>query len=62
MLRQTTGFYLANAGQDPPAIQPYLRHKNIHHMVRYIELKPQRFKDFGRTDANFRLIFTDESH
>jgi type 1 fimbriae regulatory protein FimB/type 1 fimbriae regulatory protein FimE len=29
-------------------LQAYLGHKNIQHTVRYIELAPQRFKDFWR--------------
>jgi integrase len=39
MLRHTTGFYLANVGQDTRAIQLYLGHKNIHHTVRYSEFE-----------------------
>jgi site-specific recombinase XerD len=48
MLRHATGFYLANACQDTRAIQLYLGHKNIQHVVRYTELSPQRFKDFRK--------------
>ena len=48
MLRHATGFYLANAGHDTRAIQPYLGHKNIQHTVRYTELSPLRFKDFWK--------------
>ena len=48
MLRHSTGFKLANDGQDTRAIQHYLGHKNIHHTVRYTELSPERFKDFWR--------------
>jgi type 1 fimbriae regulatory protein FimE len=46
MLRHSTGFKLANAGQDTRAIQHYLGHKNIHHTVRYTQLSPERFKNF----------------
>lgn len=46
MLRHSTGFKLANAGQDTRAIQHYLGHRNITHTVRYTELSPERFKDF----------------
>ncbi len=46
MLRHSTGFELANDGQDTPAIQHYLGHKNIQHTVRYTELSSDRFKDF----------------
>ncbi len=46
MLRHSTGFKLANDGQDTRAIQHYLGHKNIQHTVRYTELSANRFKDF----------------
>lgn len=46
MLRHSTGFYLANLGQDTRAIQSYLGHANIKNTVIYTELSPERFKDF----------------
>lgn len=46
MLRHSTGFKLANEGQDTRAIQLYLGHKNITHTVRYTELSPGRFQGF----------------
>ena len=46
MLRHSTGFKLANDGQDTRAIQQYLGHKNIQHTVRYTELSSERFKGF----------------
>lgn len=46
MLRHSTGFYLANQGQDTRAIQSYLGHANIKNTVIYTELSPERFKDF----------------
>jgi len=46
MLRHSTGYKLANDGQDTRAIQHYLGHKNIQHTVRYTELSPGRFKNF----------------
>ena len=46
MLRHSTGFKLANDGQDTRAIQHYLGHKNIQHTVQYTELSAERFKDF----------------
>lgn len=46
MLRHSTGFKLANDGQDTRAIQHYLGHKNIQHTVRYTELSSDRFKEF----------------
>lgn len=48
MLRHSTGFYLANAGQDTRAIQLYLGHKNIQHTVRYTQLAADRFRDFWK--------------
>jgi type 1 fimbriae regulatory protein FimE len=47
MLRQATGYKLANDGQDTRALQHYLGHKNIMHTVRYTELSPERFRNFG---------------
>lgn len=46
MLRHSTGFKLANDGQDTRAIQHYLGHRNIQHTVRYTELAPDRFNNF----------------
>lgn len=46
MLRHSTGFYLANRGEDTRAIQSYLGHSNIKNTVLYTELSPLRFKDF----------------
>jgi type 1 fimbriae regulatory protein FimB/type 1 fimbriae regulatory protein FimE len=48
MLRHACGYALANKGHDTRALQAYLGHKNIQHMVRYTELSPTRFKDFWR--------------
>jgi type 1 fimbriae regulatory protein FimE len=48
MLRQATGYKLANDGQDTRAIQHYLGHRNIQHTTRYTELAADRFKDFWR--------------
>jgi type 1 fimbriae regulatory protein FimB/type 1 fimbriae regulatory protein FimE len=46
MLRHSTGFKLANDGQDTRAIQHYLGHKNIQHTVGYTQLSAQRFNGF----------------
>lgn len=46
MLRHSTGFYLANQGNDTRAIQSYLGHSNIKNTVRYTELAPNRFNKF----------------
>jgi integrase len=48
MLRHACGYKLANDGKDTRSLQAYLGHKNIQHTVRYIELAPNRFKDFWR--------------
>jgi site-specific recombinase XerD len=48
MLRHSTGYKLANDGQDTRAIQQYMGHRNIQHTVRYTALSPDRFKDFWR--------------
>lgn len=46
MLRHSTGFKLANDGQDTRAIQHYLGHKNIQHTVGYTRLAADRFNNF----------------
>ena len=46
MLRHSTGFKLANDGQDTRSIQHYLGHKNIQRTVRYTEVASVRFKGF----------------
>jgi site-specific recombinase XerD len=46
MLRHSTGFKLANDGQDTRAIQHYLGHRNIQHTVVYTHLAAERFNDF----------------
>jgi integrase len=46
MLRHSTGFYLANQGEDTRAIQDYLGHQNIQHTVRYTKLAGRRFEKF----------------
>ena len=45
-LRHSTGFKLANDGQDTRAIQHYLGHRNIQHTVLYTHLAAERFNDF----------------
>ena len=45
-LRHSTGFKLANDGQDTRSIQHYLGDKNIQHTVRYTEVASVRFKGF----------------
>jgi len=48
MLRHSTGFKLANDGQDTRAIQHYLGHRNIQHTVLYTQLASDRFNDFWK--------------
>jgi len=40
------GFCLANKGVATRALQQYLGHRNIQHIVRYAELTLQRFQNF----------------
>lgn len=47
-LRHSTGFKLANDGQDIRAIAAFLDHKNLHSTVRYTQLVSGRFKGFWR--------------
>lgn len=46
MLRHSTGFYLANKGEDTRAIQSYMGHANIKNTTLYTELSPHRFNKF----------------
>jgi site-specific recombinase XerD len=46
MLRHSTGFYLANRGEDTRAIQSYMGHANIKNTTIYTELSPNRFNKF----------------
>ena len=46
MLRHSTGFKLANDGQDTRNIQHYMGHKNIQNTVRYTEISPLKFREF----------------
>jgi type 1 fimbriae regulatory protein FimB/type 1 fimbriae regulatory protein FimE len=48
MLRHSTGFKLANDGQDTRAIQHYLGHRNIQYTTIYTQLAPDRFNDFWK--------------
>jgi site-specific recombinase XerD len=55
MLRHTCGFKPANDGHDTRALEHCLGHKNIQHTVRYTEMAPDRFKDFGEADPSARF-------
>ena len=48
MLRHSTGYKLANDGQDTRAIQGYLGHRSIMSAQRYTALAPDRFKRFWK--------------
>jgi type 1 fimbriae regulatory protein FimB len=48
LLRHSTGFKLANDGQDTRAIQHYLGHRNIQYTTIYTQLAPNRFNDFWK--------------
>ena len=48
MLRQSTGYYLANRNHDTRLIQDYLGHKNIAHTVRYTQTAASRFEGLWR--------------
>ena len=46
MLRHSTGYQLANTGQDTRAIQAYLGHACITNTVKYTQISSDRFKEF----------------
>ena len=48
MLRHSTGYKLANDGQDTRSIQAYLGHRSIVSTQRYTALAPDRFKRFWK--------------
>ena len=48
MLRHSTGYKLANDGQDTRAIQGYLGHRSIISTQRYTALAPDRFRRFWK--------------
>lgn len=48
LLRHACGYALANKGHDNRALQAYLGHRNIQHIVRYTELSPTMFKNLWR--------------
>jgi site-specific recombinase XerD len=48
LLHHSTGYKLANDGQDTRAIQHYLGHRLIASTVRYTALAPDRFKGFWK--------------
>jgi len=46
MLRHSTGYKLANDGQDTRTLAHYLGHRNLQSTARYTALAPGRFKGF----------------
>src|SRR6266496_4261086 len=48
MLRHSTGYKLANDGQDIRSLPHYLGHRNLQSTARYTALAPDRFKGFWR--------------
>jgi len=46
MLRHSTGYKLANDGQDTRSLAHYLGHRNLQSTARYTALAPDRFRDF----------------
>ena len=46
MLRHSTGYKLANEGQDTRSLAHYLGHRNLQSTARYTALAPDRFRDF----------------
>jgi type 1 fimbriae regulatory protein FimE len=48
MLRHSTGYKLANDGQDTRSLAHYLGHRNLQSTARYTALAPDRFKGFWK--------------
>lgn len=46
MLRHSTGYKLANDGQDTRSLAHYLGHRNLQSTARYTALAPDRFQRF----------------
>jgi type 1 fimbriae regulatory protein FimB/type 1 fimbriae regulatory protein FimE len=46
MLRHSTGYKLANDGQDTRSLAHYLGHRNLQSTARYTALAPDRFAGF----------------
>jgi len=45
-LRHSTGYKLANQGEDTRSLAHYLGHRNLQSTARYTALAPDRFKGF----------------
>jgi type 1 fimbriae regulatory protein FimE len=48
MLRHSTGYKLANDGQDTRSLAHYLGHRNLQSTARYTALAPERFAKFWK--------------
>ena len=48
MLRHSTGYKLANDGQDTRSLAHYLGHRNLQSTARYTALAPDRFRSFWK--------------
>jgi type 1 fimbriae regulatory protein FimE len=48
MLRHSTGFKLANQGEDTRSLAHFLGHRNLQSTARYTALAPDRFKGFWK--------------
>ena len=48
MLRHSTGYKLANQGEDTRSLAHFLGHRNLQSTARYTALAPDRFKSFWK--------------
>jgi site-specific recombinase XerD len=48
MLRHSTGYKLANQGEDTRSLAHYLGHRNLQSTARYTALAPDRFAKFWK--------------
>ncbi|HZC80977.1 MAG TPA: tyrosine-type recombinase/integrase [Nitrospiraceae bacterium] len=48
MLRHSTGYKLANQGEDTRSLAHYLGHRNLQSAARYTALAPDRFAKFWK--------------
>jgi integrase len=48
MLRHSTGYKLANQGEDTRSLAHYLGHRNLQSTARYTALAPDRFAGFWK--------------
>jgi type 1 fimbriae regulatory protein FimE len=51
MLRHSTGYKLANDGQDTRSLAHYLGHRNLQSTARYTALAPDRFKGTSKNSC-----------